>query len=63
MVQKAYPGFIEDGVHVIQINICCFKSGRLIPLLEPLVVNELCNSYSLHRPQNDGTQLVYLQRC
>jgi hypothetical protein len=41
--------------------ICCFKSGRLINLLEPLIVNELRNSYSLHMPQNDGTQLLALQ--
>jgi hypothetical protein len=45
----------------VHINNCCFKYGRLINLLEALIVNVLRNSYYLHRPQNDGTQLLTLQ--
>jgi hypothetical protein len=46
---ETYGRFIKNGVHVIQINICRLKPRRLIPLLEPLIVNEVCNSYSLYK--------------
>jgi hypothetical protein len=51
---KTYARFIKNGVHIIQINICRLKPRRLIPLLEPLTVNELCNSYPLQKAIRNG---------
>jgi hypothetical protein len=45
---KTHARFIKNGVDIIQINICSLKPRRLIPLLEPLIVTELRNSYPLH---------------
>lgn len=43
-----YPRLIEDCIHIIKTNICCFKARWLISFSKPFILEDLWDCDALH---------------
>ena len=53
----SYPWFIENITDIIKVNIHCFKTGWLVPFLEPLIFYDFRDSNPLQRRTKFISQL------